>query len=202
MMTAEPGLDLEHLREWIGREDLAEDVVTADLARKYHAMFDGAGSPPGPGDIVPRLIHFCLAQPAAPTAELGADGHAARGGFLPPVPLPRRMWAGGRLVFERPLRVGERVERESTILSVDGKQGRSGTLVFVTVRHAYRAGGATALTEEHDIVYRDAKKPGDVDPPPAARPVSLLQAAISQNARRAEAGQGVGLTGDLQGGGV
>ena len=92
-------LDIQHLRSWIGRTDVAADLISEDLARKYHATFDLAGEPPRDGDAVPPLIHFCLAQPAAPTDELGADGHPVRGGFLPPVPLPRRMSAGGELTF-------------------------------------------------------------------------------------------------------
>ncbi|WP_439574740.1 FAS1-like dehydratase domain-containing protein [Phreatobacter sp.] len=171
-MTTDPGLDLDHLREWIGREDLAEDVVTADLARKYHAMFDGAGPPPGPGDIVPRLIHFCLAQPAAPTAELGADGHAARGGFLPPVPLPRRMWAGGSLVFHGDLKVGDRVRRTSRILDIVLKEGRTGPLCFVTVAHRFDVDGRLAIEDRQDIVFRGLEAPGGPAPkaPPPAEP--------------------------------
>ncbi|MEO7243858.1 MAG: MaoC family dehydratase N-terminal domain-containing protein, partial [Rubrivivax sp.] len=103
-------------------------------------------------------------------SELGPDGHARRGGFLPPVPLPRRMWAGGRFEFRTPLRVGDAVERRSTIEDVVVKSGRSGPLVFVTVRHDLHANGAAdpALAEWHDIVYRAAKQPGDTDPPPTA----------------------------------
>lgn len=127
-MTAAEALtvDIDHLRSWIGREDLGSDVLTKDLARKYHATFDLAGEPPRHGEIAPRMIHFCLAQPAVPTAQLGPDGHPERGGFLPPVPLPRRMWAGSSQSFHGDLRVGDEVKRSSRIADVVYKEGRTG----------------------------------------------------------------------------
>ncbi|RYY55639.1 MAG: acyl-CoA dehydrogenase, partial [Comamonadaceae bacterium] len=109
--------------------------------------------------------------------ELGPDGHARLGGFLPPVPLPRRMWAGGRLQWHAPLRVGDAVQRTSRIVSVTHKAGRTGDLVFVLVRHEVRNGAGLALSEEHDIVYRAAAQPGDPAPPPQAAPA---QAAWSR----------------------
>lgn len=101
-------------------------------------------------------------------SEIGADGHAKRGGFLPPVALPRRMWAGSQFEFRSPVRVGDVVERTSTIANVSEKEGRTGNLVFVKVRHELRCNGAVdpALVEFHDIVYREAKQPGDIEPPP------------------------------------
>jgi 3-methylfumaryl-CoA hydratase len=96
-----------------------------------------------------------LCVPAARQSAIGPDGHPARGGFLPPVPLPRRMWAGGRLTFPKPLRVGEAVQRHSQVMSVEHKSGRSGELVFVLVRHEFHGAAGLAITEEHDIVYRD-----------------------------------------------
>ncbi len=105
-------------------------------------------------------------------SEIGADGHAKRGGFLPPVPLPRRMWAGSQFEFRSPVRVGDAVARTSTIDDVTTKEGRTGTLVFVKVRHEVRCNGAAepALVEFHDIVYREAQRPDDVAPPPQAAP--------------------------------
>jgi 3-methylfumaryl-CoA hydratase len=92
--------------------------------------------------------------------EAGPDGHPKRGDFLPPVPLPRRMWAGGRLTFHEPLKVGERAVRTSTIVNIEDKTGRSGRLVFVTVQHDIEVAGELRIEEEHDIVYRDAPHPG------------------------------------------
>lgn len=150
------GIDIDHLRGWIGTEQIIGDLATEDFARKYHATFDLPGEPPRPGEPLPRLIHFCLAQPAGPTAALGTDGHPARGGFLPPVPLPRRMWAGGALTFHGDLRVGDAVRRISRVEDVVLKEGRSGPLCFVTVFHRIAVGDRTVVEERQDIVYRDA----------------------------------------------
>jgi 3-methylfumaryl-CoA hydratase len=104
-------------------------------------------------------------------AEGGPDGHAERGGFLPPVPLPRRMWAGSRLSFLMPLCIGETISRVSTVTSITSKEGRSGPLVFVTVRHVMTNGAKTAIEEEHDIVYREAPARDVAGPQPPAAPV-------------------------------
>lgn len=152
--TESPEIDLAHLRTWIGREEVASDVVSDDLARKFHATLDTPGEAPGMGEPAPALVHFCLAPHIAPTAQLGPDGHPRRGGFVPPVPLPRRMWAGGQLTFRRLIRVGDSVRRTSRIDDVAAKTGRSGALVFVKVRHTLDVLGETAIEEVQDIVYR------------------------------------------------
>jgi 3-methylfumaryl-CoA hydratase len=161
-------LDIAHLRSWIGREDEASEVVTPELVHKFRATLDLPGGKPAPGDPAPPLIHFCLAQPVAPQAELGPDGHPARGGFLPPVPLPRRMWAGGEFVFRQDIRVGDTVRRISRVADVVLKEGRTGPLCFVTVRHQVEAGGAVALEERQDLVYRGADTGGAAKPPTPA----------------------------------
>ena len=112
--------------------------------------------------------------PSARQSEIGPDGHPRRGGFLPPVPLPRRMWAGGRLQWHAPLRVGDAVQRVSRIVSVSHKSGRSGDLVFVLVRHEVGNAQGLALSEEHDIVYRAAAQPGDPVPAPQAAPANAV----------------------------
>jgi 3-methylfumaryl-CoA hydratase len=170
MSLSEDKLDIDHLRSWIGREEVEADTVTPDLARKYHATMDFPGRAPSTGEIVPRLIHFCLAQPAAPTAGLGPDGHPARGGFLPPVPLPRRMWAGGAFRFHGDLRVGDEARRRSRIQDVVLKEGRTGRLCFVTVEHRVEASGALVLEERQDIVYRDLDGGTAAKTPPKAEP--------------------------------
>ncbi|MFO1330148.1 MAG: MaoC family dehydratase N-terminal domain-containing protein [Rubrivivax sp.] len=161
-------MDLDQLKSWVGREETLADLVTAAPMAALSATLDRDDPDPAPGTEVPPLWHWLYFLPRAPQRELGADGHAARGGFLPPVPLPRRMWAGGRLEFLQPLRVGENARRVSRIARVDAKQGRSGTLVFVTVRHEFHGTRGVALTEEHDIVYRDLAPPGS--PAAAAQP--------------------------------
>ena len=112
------------------------------------------------GDAAPPLSHWLHFWDVRPPAGLGADGHPARGDFLPPIVLPRRMWAGGRLRFERPLLVGSTITRRSTIRSVTEKSGRSGTMVFVTVEHILSDARGELIVEEQDIVYRDAPIPG------------------------------------------
>jgi 3-methylfumaryl-CoA hydratase len=131
------------------------------------ATLDRRDPEPAVGDAIPPGWHWLYFLETTPASELGPDGHKKRGGFLPPVTLPRRMWAGGRLEFLRPLRVGEALRRDSEIVAVEPKRGKSGNLVFVTVRHTVLASGETATIEEHDIVYREAARPGE--PPPPAR---------------------------------
>lgn len=163
-------MELDHLRDWIGRtEDRSDDVGAMPVAA-MSATLDRDDPPPLPGSDLPPLWHWMNFNPVARHAELGPDGHPKRGGFLPPVPLPRRMWAGGRLEFMHPLRVGDEVTRHSRIADVAVKHGRSGSLVFVTVRHEISNARGLAMTEEHDIVYRDAPVPGSPTPPPEAAP--------------------------------
>jgi 3-methylfumaryl-CoA hydratase len=161
---------LAQLRSWEGRSETLHDEVTAAPVRNLSATLDRDDPPPAAGTELPPLWHWLYFLPGHRQGELGPDGHARRGGFLPPVPLPRRMWAGGRLQWHAPLRVGEAVQRTSTIASVAHKPGRSGDLVFVVVRHALHNAQGPALTEEHDIVYRAAAQPGDPAPVPQAAP--------------------------------
>ncbi len=160
-------LDLDHLRQWTGNTETATDVVTAQLVKALRAtLFMEIGAPQS-GDIAPYTAHWCLAPSVAPMSELGPDGHPTRGGFLPPVPLPRRMWAGGRLEFLDPLRVGDEVTRESRIGDITLKQGSTGTLCFVSVDHTISTARGIAIRERQDIVYRD-NPPKDAQPAPAA----------------------------------
>lgn len=160
-------LDIDHLRSWIGREETDSELLTVTKARQFNATLDRA-SDTAPGAEAPLLIHLCLAQPIAPMSALGRDGHPALGGFLPPVPLPRRMWAGGGFTFHAPIRIGATVTRRSTITDVAVKQGRTGPLCFVTVSHEITSDGAPALTERQDIVYREASSA--MTPTPSAAP--------------------------------
>ncbi len=161
-------IDLDHLREWVGHTESAEDVVAPSKVAALAAALDRDDAWPMAGDPLPPPWHWTLCVPAAPQSAIGPDGHPARGGFLPPVPLPRRLWAGGRLSFPQALRVGERVERRSRVMSVEHKSGRSGDLVFVMVRHEFHGPAGLCVTEEHDIVYRDL--PAADAAPPACQP--------------------------------
>lgn len=148
---------LDTLRDWIGKTTTAGDTVTATPARALAATLDRA-SVFERGDPLPPPWHWLYFLAMESLADTGPDGHPKRGGFLPPVPLPRRMWAGSRMRFFRPLRVGDAIRRESRIADVNAKEGRSGTLVFVTVRHEIASGDQRLLIDEHDIVYRDLDK--------------------------------------------
>jgi len=163
-------LDEAALRQWIGRTESVDDVVTATPVAALCATLDAPPERPADGAPLPPLWHWLYFLPLHRQSEIGPDGHAVRGGFLPPVPLPRRMWAGSQLTFHEPLRVGDRLARTSTIDDVTVKRGRSGTLVFVRVRHVIARNGASAaaLTEFHDIVYREAAVPGAPEPAPQA----------------------------------
>lgn len=161
-------LDIAHLQEWTGRSESRDDIVAPVPVAALAATLDRDEALPQTGDALPPLWHWLYFLPISRLSEAGPDGHPKRGGFLPPVPLPRRMWAGGRLTFLQPLKVGDAMTRVSRIVSVDGKQGRSGALVFVTVRHEISNAAGLAVTEEHDIVYRDPPAP---DAPPA-KPVA------------------------------
>lgn len=154
-------MDIEALKGWIGRREVLEDRLGLFPPAALSATLDRQDAAPAEGDVLPALWHWLYFLPRARQGEIGADGHPKRGGFLPPVALPRRMWAGGRLSFAAPLRLGEAVRRVSTIADVSAKSGRSGTLVFVLVRHEVFGPGGLAVTEEHDIVYRDAPRGGE-----------------------------------------
>jgi 3-methylfumaryl-CoA hydratase len=159
---------LAHLQSWSGKTETLHDDISAAPLRGLSATLDRDDAAPVPGTALPPLWHWLYFLPQPRQSELGPDGHARRGGFLPPVPLPRRMWAGGRLnwLAENPLRVGDAVHRISRIASVTHKTGRTGDLLFVLVKHEVHNDRGLALTEEHDIVYRAAAQPGDPVPPP------------------------------------
>jgi 3-methylfumaryl-CoA hydratase len=173
MTAAAPAkLDLDHLRQWIGRTEAKTDLVTAHLVRALRAtLFMEIGDPKA-GDAAPFTAHWCLAQPVYPMSQLGPDGHPTRGVFLPPVPLPRRMWAGGELEFLDCLRVGDEMKRSSRISEVTMKAGSTGVLCFVSVRHDIASRRGVAIRERQDIVYRDISSSAAAPAKPAAAPPS------------------------------
>ena len=179
--TLEPA-ELAHLQSWVGRTETLHDNVTAAPLRALSATLDREDAEPVPGTAVPPLWHWLYFLPQPRRSEIGSDGHAKRGGFLPPAPLPRRMWAGGRLQWhqENPLVVGDVVKRSSRIESVKHKTGRSGDLLFVLVNHQIHNAAGLALSEEHDIVYRADPQPGDPVPlpQPAAKDAAWTIAVV------------------------
>ncbi|WDZ94502.1 MaoC family dehydratase N-terminal domain-containing protein [Herbaspirillum sp. WKF16] len=164
-----PDLDLSMLRQWVDKSERRDDHINPAFASALAATIDGPQQPQA-GDALPPLWHWIYFWTVCAQSEVGDDGHPKRGGFLPPVPLPRRMWAGGRLRFAAPLPVGAAAQKTSRIASVDVKQGRSGALAFVTVRHEIGHDGKVCIHEEHDIVYRDLPQPGAAPVAPKAAP--------------------------------
>jgi 3-methylfumaryl-CoA hydratase len=162
----------DDLHTWVGRQQTATDTFTPTSVVALNATLDHDPMAAAPGQVLPYLWHWLYFLPHARMSDIGPDGHPYRGGFLPPVALPRRMWAGSQFSFNAPLRVGDVVQRSSTIDSVNVKQGRTGQLVFVKVRHELQAQGAAQpnVVEFHDIVYRGAKQPGDAEPAPTPAP--------------------------------
>jgi 3-methylfumaryl-CoA hydratase len=165
-------MDIESLSPWIGRTETAQDRLMPQSLGGLAALLDHE-APPWPSGEIPPLGHWLAFLPNARQSELGSDGHPRLGGFLPPVPLPRRMWAGSRLDFLKPISVGEAIERRSVIVDIRHKQGGAGDLVFVTVRHEITTKGELAIVDEQDIVYR-----GDPAKTPAQQPVAPLPADI------------------------
>ena len=157
-------IDIEQLRAWVGRTESSVDTVTAAPIAALSATLDRDDPFPQRGDPLPILWHWLYFLPMHRQSELGLDGHARLGGFLPPVPLPRRMYAGNRVDIIQPLGVGDAIVRLSRIVDVSQKEGRTGPLVFVRVRHEISRDDRLAVTEEQDIVYRN--NPGPDDPPP------------------------------------
>lgn len=137
---------------WIGRSETAHDVATSALIARFRATIDSDEI----GSIAPQGLHWCLCVPDMATAELDVDGHPKRGGFFPPIPLPRRMWAFSKVQFQSPIHAGMAVTRHSTISSITEKMGNSGHLIFVTIDHSWSADGRNLVTETQSLVYRGA----------------------------------------------
>jgi 3-methylfumaryl-CoA hydratase len=162
------GSDAAGFRSWIGREETVAENLSPFPTAALQALLDRDEPHPQSGQALPPLAHWLHFLPIHRQSELAEDGHVRRGGFLPPLPYPRRMFAGARISFERPLRIGEPARRTGTVTDVVEKQGRTGRLAFVSVRQEIRGEQGLALTEEQDIVYRTAPVPGQ--PPAVSRP--------------------------------
>ncbi|HLA25052.1 MAG TPA: MaoC family dehydratase N-terminal domain-containing protein [bacterium] len=161
------------LADWVGRARIEQDLITLTRARSAAGLFDEDPERVVPGTELPACWHWFYFNPVVRRSELGEDGHPKRGTFLPPVVLPRRMWAGGRLRFRAPIRVGESAERRSEIASVQEKEGRSGKMVLVTVRHRVSSRDGLGVEEDQDLIYREATKfseqPRSAAPSPEAQ---------------------------------
>jgi len=170
-------IDRDALAPWLGRTETKEDVLTHGPIDKFRATF-GPHLCGGAGDV-PLGIHWCIALDTVPAAALSDHGHAARGGFLPPVPLPARMWAGGDVTHLTSLKIGEAVTRRSVIGDITAKQGRSGTLVFVTVEHEHSSGGRLCIREKQSIVYREISAPRPVKNAPDVSDPTTLRSSLA-----------------------
>jgi len=167
---------LAHLQSWQGKTETRHDSLGLSPVRAMSATLDRDDAEPHNGDALPPLWHWLYFLPVARQSDIGPDGHPKRGGFLPPVPLPRRMWAGGRLHWHQPMRLGEDIQRVSSIEKVQHKTGRSGELLFVQVLHRYSNAHGLCLEETHDIVFRP-----EADPSAAAVPgIKPVHAAVWQ----------------------
>ena len=163
-------IDLEHLKQWEGKQEIHEDVISLATAQALAATLDWQNMPEA-GDVLANAGHWMHFLPNARQSDIGHDGHPKKGGFLPPVPLPRRMWASGSLDFQAPLRIGEVLKKVSTINSIKHKQGGTGSLVFVEVGHEIYCGETLAIVDTQNLVYREEPDPSAAPrkpvPPPA-----------------------------------
>ncbi len=172
-----PPLDLDLLKPWIGRTETRDDLIHEAAVNAMAATLD-KDQKLSAGDPLPLLWHWLFFWAVSPASGLGPDGHPRRGGFLPPVELPRRMWAGGRLIFDADLPVAAEARRISRIKAIDVKTGSSGRLAFVTVAHEITVNGKVAINEEHDIVYRDNPLPGAALTAPKAAPSDAVWSRV------------------------
>ena len=161
--------DLDILRGWVGRTEEHTETMSADRGSRLAHTLDAEGEV-ADGDAMAPLWHFIAHSSSVRLSELGRDGHPLRGGFLPPVALPRRMWAGGRFTFHGDIHFGEVVAKRSTIAGVEMKHGRTGALAFVTVDHELRVGEELRLSETQDLVFRGDPNPDAVPPEPKPAP--------------------------------
>ena len=164
---------MQNFEAWIGKKQIYHDVCNDKPINMMQAILNQYGQPI---DELPSLFHWLYFLPVTNQAELAADGHPQKGDFLPPIPFPKRMWAGSRLQFLSPIQVGQTLRRESEIIKIDFKQGRSGNLYFVTVKHEIFANDVLAIIEEHDIVYREAS-PASTQPKAASHTPAVEKVA-------------------------
>lgn len=177
-------INLDKLRDWEGREEIREDRISLAPVRALSASLDHNPLDYVEGSVLPPLYHWLSFLDLTRLSEMAEDGHAQKGDFMPPVPFPRRMFAGGRIDYEGDLLIGQKVQRVSTIKSVRHKEGRSGELIFVTVAHQISNEDGVQLTEEHDIAYlpgpQDSKS---LDTVPVELPKSDFSQSIQPDER-------------------
>ncbi|WP_413332187.1 MaoC family dehydratase N-terminal domain-containing protein [Brevibacterium sp. GP-SGM9] len=158
--------DIVELQEWVGKTTVAEEVASGERSARLASLLGHEGDPTVPLHPLGHWLHF--SEDDVSMSELGADGHVKLGGFMPPVPLPRRMWAGSELTFHAPVLPGQTISRTTTIESITEKTGSTGSLCFVVLCHEVSADGVLATTDRHTIVYREvtSKPAGSAAAPP------------------------------------
>src|SRR5690606_18740272 len=174
-------VDVDALAPWIGRRESVSDALSPFPAEALAATLD-RDDRFAVGDALPPLWHWVYFLERHKTAELARNGHVRHGGFLPPMPFPRRMFAGARIRFERPLQLGRAATRETTIADIQLKQGSSGALLFMALRVAIRTHEGCAITEEQDIVYRTPAARGGAAPVRRAQPTPVWEREVEANA--------------------
>ena len=160
--------------DWIGKQEITEARVTAYNADALTATFDRDDPPFKDGDAIPPGWHQFYIREVVKLSDTAADGHPKRGDFVPPVPLPRRMWAGTKSTFLKPIHIGERIRKVTTIEAVTPKTGKTGQLVFLTLRHDIEGENGVATSEIQESVYREEAKPGAAPPVPPPAPAEAV----------------------------
>lgn len=161
-----------NLQDWVGKKEEITDHIYPTPVKAFALTLNYTDFEAKAGDVLPEIWHWLYFLPIVPMAEVGPDGHPKRGGFLPPITLERRMWASGRLTFHHDLLIGEDIRKTSEILKISEKEGKTGRMVFVTVRHLIQSARGVAVEEEQDIVYLPMPK-SFVQPPPNPLPADL-----------------------------
>ena len=151
-------INVNELKSWIGNDEIAFDEVSQSLEARFRATLDEDPGNPQKGEIASSGLHWALAPAVVKSSLLGKDSHPKKGEFLPPVPLPRRMWAGCRTHFLKPLKIGDLVKKRSSVVDINLKDGKSGLLCFVTANYEFFVDDKLMIKEDHDLVYRDYNK--------------------------------------------
>ena len=151
-------IKIDELKSWIGNDEIAFDEVSQSLEARFRATLDEDPGNPQKGEIASSGLHWALAPAVVKSSLLGKDSHPKKGEFLPPVPLPRRMWAGCRTHFLKPLKIGDLVKKRSSVVDINLKDGKSGLLCFVTANYEFFVDDQLMIKEDHDLVYRDYNK--------------------------------------------
>lgn len=160
---------------WIGKSETEHGVVSAYPADYFTLTLDREDPPFAAGDALPPAWHYFYFHELVALAATGEDGHRAKGDFMPPLPFPRRMWAGSKMRFESPIRIGENVRKVITIADVAMKEGKTGKMCFVTTtEEVFGEDGRLTTSEERTQVYREAADPNAPPPPPRQAPADAV----------------------------